>query len=493
MPNVLLITADHMRYDSLACDGNPFVKTPNFDTLANSGVLFTRCYTPNPICVPARASITTGNYSHRATRNKENSGLILDGQDKIAEVFNRAGFETYAMGKLHYLPYAPPDRPKLLHGFRHAEITESGRMLKQYDPEGKLRGVEEYFDYLRDAGWGGYSRAHGIGNNDLHPAASPLPEEHYVDAWVATRTIEHLKAHVEKRKDKPFFMWMYFPKPHSPYDPPQPYDRLYDPRAISPPFGNRDMLLNRNPHMRIVAAQRGMDYLSHEAIQVMRAHFYGMVTFQDKMVGRVMAFLREAGLQEDTIVIYTCDHGDLLGDFGSCFKCNFQEGSVHVPFIMSAPGRVPAGKVSDELVGLQDILPTLAVMTGAELHYPVDGEDLSSVIAGKGGVRDVFISQCRRSPMQSYMAFDGRWKYGYCEANGVEELYDLENDPTELRNLAAEGEEKDHSGRLRREIIHWCAENGDREMLDGDDLARTEVDVDALCSFKPSAMGWRWY
>ncbi len=493
MPNVLLITADHMRGDAMACDGNSFVQTPNMDRLAASGVMFRRCHTPNPICVPARASITTGNYSHKATGTKENRGLIHDDQNRIAEVFNAAGYETYAMGKLHYVPYASPDQPRRLHGFRHAELTESGRILRAFDPKCELRGIEDYADYLADVGWGGYSRSHGLGNNDLHPCPSPLPEEHYVDAWVASRTIAHLEEHMDKRKEQPFFMWMSFPKPHSPYDPPQPYDRLYDPRRISPPVGTEEMLRDRNPFMRVTRFRHGMNYLSREAIQVMRAHYFGMVTFQDKMIGRVVDFLDDCGAREDTVIIYTCDHGDLLGDFGSCYKCNFQEGAVRVPFIWNAPGLIEAGHVSQELVGLHDILPTLSSMCGVALEHAVDGVDLSGALQGHGGVRDVIISQCRDAPWQSYMAFDGRWKYCYCEANAVEELYDLQNDPAELHNLVTEGESLDHAVRLRKEIVRWCKENGDTKMLAGTDLVRSAVDVDALCKFRPEGMGWRWY
>ena len=492
-PNVLLVCADHLRHDALAPNGNPFVHTPNISRLAATGINFRNSFTPNPICIPARASITTGNYSHKATGSKNNGGCIRDGQNKIAEVFNAAVYETYAMGKLHYVPYAPPGQPKLLHGFKHAELTESGRMLRLHDPEGRLRGVEEYFDYLRDVGWPGYSRAHGIGNNDLHPAPSPLPAEHYVDSWVASRTLAHLQEHLETKRDKPFLMWMSFPKPHSPYDPPRPYDTLYDPREVPAPVGNREMQHDRNPFIRMCAEQHGMQFLSPEAIQVMRAHYYGMVTFQDKMVGRVVEFLDKAGLRDDTIIIYTCDHGDLLGDFGGCFKCNMMEGSVRIPFIWNAPGHVPARGNVTELGGLQDILPTVAALCGIELPHPVDGEDLTPVFEGRGGVRDIYISQCLGSPRQSYMAADARWKYNYCEANGVEELYDLESDPNELRNLVTAGESLDEAQRLRREIVRWCAENGDDAMLESGDLKRSEVNVEEDCEFKAGSMGWRWY
>ncbi len=492
-PNVLLITADQMRADAMGCAGNPVIRTPNLDALAASEVLFRRAQTPCPICVPARASITTGNYPTKCTGHKTNHGAIRDGQCKIAEVFNAAGYRSYALGKLHYVPYAKPGQPRTLNGFQYAELMESGRILKTHDPEGRLRGVEDYFDYLADVGWRGYSRAHALGNNDMHPAATPLPQEHAPDAWVAARTLAALRRHAEQDGDKPFFAWMSFPKPHSPYDPPQPYDRLYDPRRVPPPFGTRDMLADRNPHMRISAFRHGMNFYSPEAVQVFRAHYYGLVTFQDAMIGRVMDFLRQTGQAENTIVLYTADHGDLIGDYGGCFKCNFQVGSVGVPLIVSAPGRAPSGRSSDALAGLQDVLPTLASLAGVSLPYPTDGKDLTSALHGDDRVREVYIAHCLHSPWQSYMASDARWKYIYSETNGVEELYDVLNDPQELRNLIPEGVAPDVARRLRREIVRWCAENGDTEMLDGNDLKRTEMKVEELCHFQPTSLGWRWY
>ena len=492
--NVLLITADHMRSDALACNGNPFARTPNLDALAEGGVTFRKCFTPNPICVPARASITTGNYSHFATGIKNNSGLIHNRQNRIAHVFADAGYETYAIGKLHYVPYAKPDEPRLLHGFQHAELCEEGRMIRRFSPFEPTRGIEDYADYLADVGYEGFTRAHGLGNNDLHPSPSPLPAEHYVDAWTATRTLAHLEAHREKRKEQPFFMWTSFVKPHPPYDPPRPYDQLYDPREIPPPLGDASARDRRSPVLRRHALSHGMQFLSPQAVQVMRAYYYGMVTFQDEMIGRLVHFLNDSGLRDDTIVVYASDHGDLLGDFGGCFKCTFLNGSVRVPLIINAPGAVAEpGRPSDELVGLQDILPTLAGLTGIELPHPMHGRDLAPTLDRKGGVRDLVISQCLDAPWQSVMACDGRWKYSYCEANGYEELYDLASDPNESVNLLERDEDKEQAARLRAAAIEWCKKYGDTNLLSGDDFVRTPVSLEAHSEFSARGMGWRWY
>lgn len=493
MRNVLLITSDHMRHDVLGCNGNGFVQTPNLDRLSGLGVNFRNAFTPNPICVPARASITTGNYSHKATTSKANNGRILDNQPKIAEVFRNSGYATYAIGKLHYVPYAPPEEPRLLHGFEYAEITEEGRMISQFDPSGLLRGIEDYHDYLTDVGWGGYERAHGIGNNDIHPAPSPVPAEHYVDTWVKNRSIHILERHLRERKDQPFFLWTSFTKPHSPYDPPRPYDTLYDPREVPKPYGGPELLSEKSPILTRMRGNHGWERFSPGMVQLARAYYFAQVTYQDKMIGELMAFLEENGLWENTIVVYTSDHGDLLGDFGCFFKTNHLNGAVRVPMIMAAPGLLTGGRTSDHLAGLQDILPTVAALSGVSLEQSVDGMNLASVLSGQIEGRFVFISQSLESPWQTYMVCSHKWKYIYTEANGFEELYDVEDDPHELRNLALDSEYDEVKKQYRAVLIQWCQENGDEAVLDGNDLRKTEVDLDEVSRFNPGSMGWRWF
>ncbi|MFQ6041662.1 MAG: sulfatase [Candidatus Poribacteria bacterium] len=500
-PNIILITADHMRHDALACNGNKFIQTPNLDRLAKSGITFSNSFTPNPICVPARASITTGNYPHKCTGFKTNSGKIKDGQPLIAQHFADAGYRTYAIGKLHYVPYSPPGKPRLLHGFQHAEITEEGRILRQFDPHGLQGGLEDYHDYLYEIGWGGYERAHGVGNNDVHPAPSPLPEEHYVDSWVAMRSIHYIKKHLEVEGKSPFFMWISFPKPHSPYDPPEPYHRLYDARKIPPPAGNVEMLENKSPVLKLMRANKAWELFPPQGVQLARAYYFGMVTFQDKMIGKILDFLEEEALRENTIIIYTGDHGDLLGDFGCFYKGNFLNGSVKVPFIISAPGLIPKGQIRSDcfaklamtlLVGLQDVLPTLSGLTKTPLNQNVDGIDLSEVLANDRACREFYVAQCGHSPWQSYMLCDGKWKYIYSEANGFEELYDLKTDPNELCNLAFESKMKSAVSHWRSLLISWCKENGDTGMLDGNNLRKSNVNVEEA-TFQYQSMGWRWY
>ncbi len=491
-PNVLLVMADQFRGDCLHCDGNEIIQTPNYDKLASEGVRFSRAYSPDPICVPGRACIITGNYPHKCTGNKNNGGQVRDDQIKLPQLLADNGYETYASGKLHYVPYTPPGEPDTLNGFQHAALAESGRMLALFDPKDERGGVEAYADYLKKVGWGGYSRGHGIGNNDIHPAASPLPAEHFVDGWVATQAIEFLDYHQDNHSDKPFFLNVGFPKPHSPYDPPRPWDAMYDPREMPKPFVNREGK-DRNPYGDYTAISHGVPIFSPETIQNARAHYYGLISFQDQQFGRLIEYLKEHGLYDNTIIIFTADHGDMMGDFGWFFKCVMNEGSARIPFLVSYPEGISGGRASDEFVGLQDVLPTIASLTGIALDKEVDGIDLAPLLKNENFYgRDYIISYSMGRPNQTYMVRTDRYKYIYNENNGIEEFYDMIEDPGEEMNLADRCDLLDIIAEHRKTMINWAIENNDEELLEKGNLAVTEVDA-ADFEFNKRTLGWRWY
>ncbi len=475
-PNILFIMADQMRHDALGCNGNRIIQTPELDSLASSGVSFRNSYSPDPICVPARASITTGFYPHKCTGVKSNGGRIRDGFPLLGRELTERGYRTYAMGKLHYLPYAPPGKERTTYGIETVELAESGRILRLYDIEGRMKGLEDYHDYLYSAGWGGYERGHGLGNNDVFPAPSPIPRQYYVDAWVADRALYHMGEHLEKEPDKPFFMWASFPKPHSAYDPPRPYDAMYDPRDMPPPAGTIRMLEERGLyHLARREKQYMWQFLSPGAKNVIKAHYYGLVSHQDSQAGRLLGFLREKGIEENTVVIYSADHGDMLGDFGLYFKSCFYSGSVKVPLIIRYPGVFDGGLMPGPPAGLQDIMPTLIELAGEPLAVGVDGENLADVTAGAAS-REYYVSQCGDEPRQQYMAADENWKYIYHQQGGAEELYNLAEDPSELNNLAGtdSAEAASAEKNMREYLVEWCRENDDAMMLEDGMLAREE-------------------
>ena len=376
----------------------------------------------------------------------------------------------------------PPDKPRVTHGFQVTEVAESGRALVKFDPRALQLGIEDYIDYLKTTDWAGYSRANGLGNNDVFAAASIVPAEHYVDAWVASRTLHHLDRHLASHSDQPFLMFSSFPKPHSAFDPPRPFDAHYDPRQMPDPVGSAELLAERGlPALASRPAEYEWDRLSPEARRTIKAFYYGLVTFQDQQVGRILDFLEQRGLRDTTIVVFCADHGEMLGDFGHYFKEVMYEGSSKVPLMVSWPGQLPAGERCDALVGLQDLMPTLLASAGAAQVPDLDGRDLSATLAGGAPVRERLAVQCHDAPRQQYMLRDARWKYIDHEAGGVEELYDLRADPAELANLVAaagasvgvEAEADAVRAELRKALIDWCRDHGDTAMLADRDLVRS--------------------
>lgn len=500
-PNILLITADHMRLDALACNAAAApswglahkIKTPNLDRLARSGVTFFNGFTPNPICVPARACITTGNYSHTCLGRVSNEGRIGADQPKLAEVFAGDGYGTYAIGKLHYEPYSPPGQPRLLHGFEHCELNEEGRAIKEFDPEGKLTGVEDYHDYLKAKGWGGYERAHGIGNNDVHPAASPVPAELHEEAWVADRAMAAMGRHRQQRAGAPFLLWASFAKPHSPYDPPRPWDAMYDPRSLPKPMGEwSEKCPSRDLELAGRRKRYGWDYFSPEGVQLARAYYAGMVSFQDYQIGRLLDYLDANALADNTIIVYSADHGDLLGDMGRFYKACLQDGSVKVPFIWRVPGLVAAedSHQRTQLAGLQDILPTVASLAGVRLPSAVQGMDLTAQIrdASTPG-REYYVTETQGP---KYMVRTARWKYDYYVMGAGEELYDMTTPEGELRDLASEASCANLMGEMRHRLIEWARQTAAADVVQQGKLAVTPVQQ-AEAKFNDKIMGWRWY
>jgi arylsulfatase A-like enzyme len=487
-PNILLIMGDQMRHDALACNGNEHIKTPGFDRLAARGVNYSNSYTPNPVCVAARATLTTGCYPQKCIGNKGNDGAIGPEFPTLGDELHKRGYATYAMGKLHYCPYMPPGTPQNTQGIKTVEFHESGRMLYETGLIDYQRGVEDFLDYLEDVGWGGYSRGDGMGNNDVYPTTSPLPADHFSDAWVASRAIHHMGKHLDDNPEQPFFMWASFPKPHSAFDPPRPYDALYDPRALPKPTGTINDIIERG-HLYWYQEylSRYWDLLSPACKQVIKAHYYGLVTFQDGQVARLLDFLAGRGIDDNTIILYTADHGEMLGDFDIFFKGNMYSASVRVPLMISYPGVIPAGVVSDGLAGLQDILPTLLALTGEPLGVPVDGADLFNNFD-----RDIYVSNFGDDPAQQYMAANKRFKYMYHQMGAIEELYDQTNDRAELRNLIDDPAHAGTKAELKTSLRAWLAEH-DPAMLDGEGFAASPQAYDLTKPPRHNKYGRRWY
>lgn len=422
LPHIVLITTDQHRGDCTGIDGHPILETPHLDQLANEGVYFSRGYSPCPVCVPARMAIMTGQSPYK-TGYFSNSSQSLAETETLPRILGGLGYQTQLIGKGHF----SPQRARL--GFHNTIINESGR----------YREGDDYHWWLMKTPYAGQERATSIGNNDVFARRSVVPETHHVNTWTANQCVEFLN-----RRDPtcPFFLWMSFSRPHSQYDPPAPYDAWYNLENVPPPVQapGDDFL---PPGLREMPGRYDWDRMSSKQIAKARQYYLGQITHIDHQIGRFFAALRWKGLWEDTLVLFTSDHGDMMGDYGLFFKGHFFEGSGRVPMILRPPGSwegtVPAQRYTRP-VSLVDVLPTLVSAAGA-VPDQVEGVSLLPVLGSEDPVGErVFHGEIGSEAHRHHCLTDGRFKYMWFRLGGMEYLFDLEKDPQEVNNLVGNEE-----------------------------------------------------
>ena len=449
-PNILFITTDQQRYDSVACYGNPHVKTPNLDQLASSGVRFDLCYAPNPVCAPTRAAIYTGRWPHVC-------GVWANGVDlpRHERLFTRiladAGYDCGITGKVHLGGCANGRvEPRLDDGYRvyewaHHPGNDWGdknawwKWLQSQPPE-PPRPDPPYPIAMGGVGW---------------------PRELHFTHWAAERTIEFIRS-----ARRPFFAWMSLFDPHHPFDPPLEHLEMYDPAQVPRPKYkpgelDRKPWFHREGHLKTYRRGRGFVEFSPDEIQGMVAAYYGMVSLIDDEVGRVLDALDSFGLADDTLVVFTSDHGDMLGDHGMLLKGPFfYEGAVRVPLIMRWPGEMAEGTVVDELVSLVDLTATF--LQAADLQPLRTMQSISLLPAARGepwDPRGWVMSLYRESetpripPVHATMLRTDRYKLVVHHGARDGELYDLEADPDEFDNLWWDSRYRDVKGELLHRLI----------------------------------------
>jgi arylsulfatase len=491
--NVIMIIADQMRWDALPCNGADFVKAPNFKRLASEGINFTSCYSGNPVCVPARGILATGCYSHNCMDKSflnQNGGTIVKNDINIARQLKNKGYMTYGFGKFHYYPY------KVNPGYDVFEVAEEGR-IDQHVSKGELPEdiIDDYQQYLKDVGYDGWARIHMMGNNVPWGGKSPLPLEHYVDVWSTTRAIDTMKDHLNEKPDKPFYLQLGWVKPHPPYDPPAPYDGMYDPREIPEPVGDCSDLDGRNPWMEVERRNWCVSLMGKSNIQYSRAQYFALVSLLDSQLGRILDFLEKNNLKDNTAIVFTADHGDYIGDHGMFFKRYFHEGSTRIPLIICSPKiKQPAGRY-EQPVGQEDIVPTIYDLIDTEHPEGMDGKSLILLIENPSlEHKELIISQYDMADGMSIMSRQGDFKYCFARFNSTEELYDLKADPHELKNLAKDARYADKLIEMRNKTNQWCIEYSHDPILNEDgQLTYTEFREEDYWTETSRKLGiYRW-
>ncbi len=432
-PNVLLITVDQWPGPLLGVAGHPVIQTPTIDALAAMGVRYNRAYSECPICIPARRTLMTGTTPK--THGDRVFGTVTPMPDlpTIAQTFRDGGYQAYAVGKLHVYP--PRDRI----GFDDVILAEEGRP--------HLGAVDDYDMYLADRGYAGQQFGHGMNNNNYMYRPWHLPEDCHNTNWSTAQMCRTIK-----RRDptRPAFWTLSYTHPHPPLVPLQCYLDMYRQLQIEPAL---EAAWAAEPDRLPRALRLIRDFYPQfrpEIVAEIRRAFYALCTHIDHQLRLVIGTLREEGLLDDTVILLTADHGDMLGDFGIFAKRTFYERSANIPMILAGPPgdpRIKAGTTDSRLVGLQDIMPTLLTTAGLPVPKTCDGMDM----LGKTE-REMLYGDCLETQGASRMLHDGRHKLIWYPAGNHLQLFDLETDPTELHDRSEDpayaGVRKTLEGRL---------------------------------------------
>jgi arylsulfatase A-like enzyme len=427
-PNVLFVLCDQLRAQALGYHGNEQVATPNLDRFADEGVAFERAYTPNPVCCPARGSILTGCYPHVHGVVGNNLRLPTD-EPTMGTLFRDAGYATGYVGKWHL----------------------DGEPKPGHIPAGERRQGFEF--------WRGFNRGHDHlrGHPHPNPDGSVDWEEGYQPELQTDMAIEH----IDESGEAPFFTFLSWGPPHGPFEAPEEYSAMYDPEELD--------LRSNVPDTEVTAEMRAE-----------LAEYYALITSLDDQFGRLLDALAERDLAEDTVVVFTADHGEMVGSQGRYRKNYPFEESVHVPLAVRYPEEFEGGHRSDAVVNLVDLLPTLCSLCDVETPARVQGRDRTGLLAD-----DDDPSAATETYIQGQIPYDEAWRAIRTDrhllvvdrALGVQYLFDTATDPDQMENLAGDPAHADTEERLRERLLALAREYDDRTVMAVDATARGTDDA----------------
>jgi arylsulfatase A-like enzyme len=465
-PNILLITSDQQHWFTLGRD-NPWIRTPHLDRLAAEGTQFDRAYCPNPVCSPSRSSIITGQYP--SAHGCWTIGVKLaEDVPTVGEALQRAGYATSLIGKAHFQPLGSADGQESLetpekirdldfwrnftgpwYGIQNVEIArghgDESLAGQHYGIWLEERGLANWPDY--------FMPMPGEPDRPKRRGAWELSEEYHYTTWTAERTMAAIERDVAA--GTPFFTWASFHDPHPPYVVPEPWASMYDPRDMDPGTltpGELDLM----PEMhRLTQLERpdyspwqesgfgNHGYRSHlvDQDQLRRdiAIYYGMISFMDAQIGRILDRLDTLGTADSTLVVFTTDHGHFIGQHGLIAKGPFHyEDLIRIPFLVRMPGSVPGGRRSNAIQSLVDLAPTFLSAAGEPVPGVMQGVSQWEVWTGQADdARDWAMVENRHQPTRVHLRtyIEQRYKLTIYRGSDDGELFDLKDDPEERRNL----------------------------------------------------------
>ncbi len=498
MPNVLFITTDQQHYMAMGYR-NPEVRTPNLDRLVEQGTSFHRAYTVNPTCTPTRASWITGTYPSQHGAYSLGTKLMED-RKTVGEYFQEGGFRTALVGKAHFQPLLGTDEfpsleayPKLhdldfwrefrgpFYGFERVELarnhTDESHAGQHYAIWMEENGLANWRDYFLPNSPGQTVEGDRL-TESAHRKREPgeawdVPVEYHYNAWIADRTNAFMEEYAKGGES--FYLWASFFDPHPQYMVPEPYASMYDPADVTVPEHTEGEFDDKPPYFRRALEESpdfsdfaeeggnaihgaGSHLKSREEKAKNIAMMYGMMTMLDDYIGKILDKVDELGLADDTLVCFTTDHGDFLGQHGLVAKAiHHYEDLIRVPLVVRQPGVVPAGVMSDALQSTVDLPQTFLSMAGLPVPREMTGVDESAVWRGEvETLRTHVIVENQHQPttmnMRTFVTPQYKMTIHYNREYG--ELYDLVADPDEYVNLWNRDEAAELKSRLLLQFLY---------------------------------------
>ncbi len=468
-PNILMIMADQLRFDCLSSNGNRIIKTPNLEKLAKESADMQNCYIQSPVCVPSRQTYFLGRYPH-SHKNRVNYTPLNDNEILMQSKLSDAGYSTAFVGKLHYWP--PTREFAISTGFKSGLIHDAADTNKYSDYYCWLKEVApEYTPDFRK-----YKPS-----SEGNPYSCILPEKYHETTWCGEQTRRELEILAED--GAPFFLFSSYWRPHAPFDIPSPWDNMYNDIEIPLPHEINDKIIDTFPlpvqkliYREPVPAHK----ISKERLQWMYRSYYAAVSQIDYQVGLTLSTLESLGLQENTIVVFVSDHGDLLGEHAIIGKNAFYESAIHVPMLIKYPEKIEPGSYSD-LIESTDFLSTLFELCSLEVPSNNEGKSFAQLITknkigsdykprdfvfAENIIPEVINDKTFDFPYikgkgvggiihpDAKMVRDKHWKYVRYVDNG-EELFNIVEDPMEMKNLATDSNYKEIKNTLKDALLDW--------------------------------------
>ena len=438
-PNIILLMTDQQRFDTIGALGNPIIQTPGLDRIVREGTSFTSAYCPSPVCVASRCSFLLGQWPHQ-TGCANNSPMPQD-RVSVMELLNEAGYQTHGIGKMHFSPQS-----RKMWGFETRDYSEEGP------------GPDDFTDFLHENGYDHVVAPHGERSEYYYiPQPSQLPARLHHTQWVGDKTLQFLS---QRDTSRPFLCWSSFIKPHPPFESPVPWNRLYRtvemPLPFLPPdYEHLHTYWNRHQN-RYKYRDQGRDM---NLLRTMRAAYYAAISFIDYQVGRILDYLESEDELDNTLILYTSDHGELLGDYDCYGKRAFLDAAARIPLLVRYPERFEANAQCDTPTSLVDVLPTC--LGAAELSSQTDrsGTDLADIATGNTQ-RDAIVGQLGQEGTGMYMLLTSEYKYIYSAADRKEWLFRRPTSRLDERSLAGNPAYGATLNAYRKRLIEWFRTDG---------------------------------